>query len=67
MISTLLFQESENPTRHSGIPHVVSHQGWDETAKWGAAGARGGTKTSGVSPRFLLKRLNASAMSGFLS
>ena len=38
-----LFQESENPTREGG----------DEAVEHGAEGAQGGTKTSGVSPRFL--------------
>jgi len=40
----ILFQESENPAR----------QGGDEAVESGAEGAQGGTKTSGVSPRFLL-------------
>jgi len=40
----ILFQESENPAREGG----------DEAVEHGAEGAQGGTKTSGVSPRFLL-------------
>ena len=39
----MLFQESENPAREGG----------DEAVEHGAEGAQGGTKTSGVSPRFL--------------